>query len=373
MIKKDKKTGKYYCRVSYKDEDGKYKTITRKGFSRKSEAEYVASQLKIQADNGFEKQKEDIILADYFDEWFQTYKLGQVSSVTEAKYLYNAKLIREYFKKKKLVNLTRKDYQDFLNERGKGKGKDVVEKTHYQLKSCIKMALADGLIDKDPTFGAIIRYDNEYEEKVKAWSEKDARNLNQYLLNNMNMKNLMLYISLNTGLRIGEVYGLNYSDFRVDMLYVNRGYDYNINFSFTPGKNKSSNRAIVITKQMYELMMRYKLKTQKNGSHYPFLDSYNHPLISYNGLLKHLKKICKESNIEYLPIHSLRHTHCSILLYQKMDIHYISKRMGHSTIIETMKTYAHIIDELKQQQDTMITGLLTNFEAIEPAEVEGNK
>lgn len=362
-IKKDK-NNKWYCRVSFKDENGDYKTKTKKGFATKKEAQVVANQLELAAKNGFEQTTDEIVIADYFDEWIKTYKLGQVSSVTEGKYLYNAKLIREFFKNKKLVTLTRKDYQNFLNTRGLGNGKDVVEKAHYQFKSCLKMAMADGLIDKDPTFGAIIRFDNNYDEKVKAWSDKDARILNQYFMANMNMKNLMLYISLNTGLRIGEVYGLNYSDFRNDTLYINRGYDYNINHNFTPGKNKSSNRAIVITKQMYELILQYKLKNQKNGSHYPFLDSHNNPQISYNGLLKHLKKVCKETGLEYLPIHSLRHTHCSILLYQKMDIHYISKRMGHSTIIETMKTYAHIIDELKQQQDTMINDLLINFESV---------
>lgn len=361
-IKKDNNTGKWFCRVSYKDENNKYRTKTKKGFATKKEASVYASQLELQAENGFQTANEAIRLADYFDEWVETYKIGQVSASTEVKYLYTAKLIREYFKRKKLVELTRKDYQAFLNERGKGNGKDVVEKTHYYMKSCLQLALADGLIKNDPTFNAVIRYDKDYDDKVKAWSEKDAKLLNQYLIDNMNMKNLMLYIALNTGLRIGEVYGLNYSDFRKDTLYVNRGYDYVRKMDFTPGKNKSSLRAIVITRKQYDLMMTYKVKTQGNGSQYPFLDAHKHPLISHNGLLKHLYRICEEVGIQRLPMHSLRHTHCSYLLYRKMDIHYISKRMGHSSTIETIKTYSHIIDELKQQQDSMITSLLTAFD-----------
>jgi integrase len=361
-IQKDKNTGKWFCRVSYKDENNKYRTKTKKGFSTKKEASVYASKLELQADNGFQTEKDAILLADYYDEWVETYKVGQVSASTEFKYLHTGKLIREFFKRKKLIDLTRKDYQSFLNERGKGNGKDVVEKTHYYLKSCLQLALADGLINSDPTFNAVIRYDNEYDEKVKAWSEKDAKKLNQFLLDNMDMKNLMLYIALNTGLRIGEVYGLNYSDFRKDTLYVNRGYDYVREMTFTPGKNKSSLRAIVITRKQYDLMMSYKVKMQGNGSQYPFLDEHNHPLISHNGLLKHLYKLCDQLEIQRLPMHSLRHTHCSYLLYRKMDIHYISKRMGHSSTIETIKTYSHIIDELKQQQDSMITSLLTSFE-----------
>lgn len=363
-VKRNKKTGKWYCRVSYKNKEGEYKLKTKTGFDTKKEASIYAAKLEIQAKNGFKKQSEEIVFADYFEEWVRIYKLDKkYSASTEAKYLLNIELVREHFKGMKLKELTRKDYQAFLNKRGEGNGKDVVEKSHYYLKSCLKMALADGLIDNDPTFMAIIEYDNVYDDKVKAWSEKDSRLLNQHLLENMDMKNLMLYIALNTGLRIGEVYGLNYSDIRKGLLYVNRGYDYVRSKDFTDGKNKSSIRAIVITDKLYELIMTYKLTTQKNGSHYPFLDKFNQPLISHNGLLKHLYKCCNTLGIEKLPIHSLRHTHCSYLLYQKMDINYISKRMGHSSIIETLKTYSHIIDELKQQQDTMISNILIDFES----------
>lgn len=47
-------------------------------------------------------------------------------------------------------------------------------------------------------------------------------------------------------------------------------------------------------------------------------------------------------------MHKLRHTHCSVLLAQSVDVQYVSKRLGHATVNETLSTYAHVIDELNQ-------------------------
>ena len=66
-------------------------------------------------------------------------------------------------------------------------------------------------------------------------------------------------------------------------------------------------------------------------------------------------------NLPYYLIHPLRHTHASILLYHGLGIHYVSKRLGHSTIIETLKTYAHIIDELKQREDQKLEQAIQQF------------
>lgn len=154
-----------------------------------------------------------LFFADYFQEWVEQYKIDTgLSTITENKYLYNVQLVRDFFKQTKLVKLTRLDYQRFLNHRGKDKGKDVVSKTHYALKGCLKLALADGLITKDPTYGAQLNHEHNYSSKTKFWSEQEAQQLNQYFLSNCEIKHVMLYIALNTGMRIGEVFALGKND-----------------------------------------------------------------------------------------------------------------------------------------------------------------
>lgn len=40
--------------------------------------------------------------------------------------------------------------------------------------------------------------------------------------------------------------------------------------------------------------------------------------------------------------HSLQHTHATMLLENGLDIEYVSKRLGHSSIVITVKTYSNI-------------------------------
>lgn len=361
-IKKDKQTKRYYYRISYKDVDGKYKTKTKKGFRTKKEAELAAKEEELRIKNEGITDPSEIVLADFYDEYVETYKIGNVSIGTERKYEYTGKLLREYFGDKKLVDLTRIEYQQFLNHRGKSVGKDALTKTHYYVKSCIELAIADGLININPTYNAQMNYQNKTDHRLKYWSEDDASKLQQYLLDFQSPANFMLYICLTTGLRIGEVYGLKYEDITEETIQVNRGYDYRILMKVTDGKNKSSIRTITNHKQLWIWLQKHKIRSQKNNSEFLFLDKFSNPIISHSGLLKHLRRICRELDIDVLTIHALRHTHCSILLYNDVSIHYIAKRLGHSSAVETTKTYSHIIDEMKQQQDEAISSIIENME-----------
>ncbi len=68
------------------------------------------------------------------------------------------------------------------------------------------------------------------------------------------------------------------------------------------------------------------------------------------------KSFSKRSNrIKYddnITPYSLRHTHTSYLLSKGIPIEYISKRLGHSTISQTLNTYSHLLEEHKRARST---------------------
>lgn len=359
-IFKLKKTGKWCARVSYKDKHGNYRTKTKKTFTTKKEAEVYAADLEKKLHLGEDIINEEIIFSEYFEDWFKTYKFGKVSPSTEAKYFAEINRVKDYFGTKKIKDITRQDYQKYLNKRGKNRGKDVVEKTHFYLKACFQLALADGVISKDPTFKAIISYDNEYNTRIKYWSVQEYERLAKRLYTT-DAKDIMLYIALMTGLRIGEVYGLAWEDITPTTISVNRGFDYQHLHYFTKGKNTSSIRTISIPPELYSLVQMYKLQKIKVYPRYLFYTKMDREVISHRGLLTYLKKVCHELEIKELSIHCLRHTHCSYLIYKGLDINYISKRLGHSSTIETLRTYSHIVDEFNQQQNDKIIDILSNI------------
>lgn len=353
-VKKDKETGLWYCRVSYTDKSGKYRQKSRHGFNTKKEAEAVSRELKDMIDKDLGLFEGGIPFADYFENWAHTYKIGSVGISTEKKYLYNIGLVQDYFGKTSLNKVTRKMYQDFITERGKDRGKDTVQKTHYYIKSCFQNAVEDGLLSINPTTKAVLTYEKEYEDEKPAWSQRESTLLYEYLLSKVDLRNAMLFIALTTGMRIGEVYALEWDNFTDKTLSIKRGYDYTHNKDFTNGKNKYVKRTISITPDVHEYVTKYKEKMQLMQPKNLFLTQKDKAVVQHGNLYKYLKRICRDLDIPQYSINSLRHTHCSLLINQEVGINYISKRLGHSSTIETQKTYSHMIEEYESRHEKKI-------------------
>lgn len=67
-----------------------------------------------------------------------------------------------------------------------------------------------------------------------------------------------------------------------------------------------------------------------------------------------LKRYCKKAEIPVISIHGLRHTHASLLLFAGVSIASVAKRLGHSNMSTTQKTYLHIIQELENQDNDKV-------------------
>ena len=81
-------------------------------------------------------------------------------------------------------------------------------------------------------------------------------------------------------------------------------------------------------------------------------------LVSNNAVNKVLRKFCRKVGAIELTCHGLRHTHASILLYQGVNIKYVSRRLGHSDIVTTLQTYQHILDEMEQKESNAVNEVM---------------
>ena len=55
--------------------------------------------------------------------------------------------------------------------------------------------------------------------------------------------------------------------------------------------------------------------------------------------------------------HSLRHTHCSMLLEAGASPKYVQERLGHKNIQVTMQIYQHLTEKMVQQGDDVLNKL----------------
>lgn len=75
----------------------------------------------------------------------------------------------------------------------------------------------------------------------------------------------------------------------------------------------------------------------------------------YNSTVNNrLEKYCKQAHIPVISVHGLRHTHASLLLFAGVSIASVARRLGHSSMTTTQKTYLHIIQELESKDMNLV-------------------
>lgn len=344
-------------RISYKTPDGKYKQKSKSGFKTKA----LANQAAIEAERKIQKNiiiDENQTLAEYYDNWAKIHKKPNVTAITWKKYKYTGDKIKKYFKDIKLHQVTNSMYQEVLNEFSSTHSQETVEKFHCHLKAAIKMAVYEGILDRNFCDFARIRSNvGKTPTEAKFLEEEEYLNLIHQTSLHINYHSyFILYLIAVTGMRFAEAVGLTWSDIDFDnkLIDVNKTYSYNATFDFAPTKNKSSIRKIPID----DLTAQF-LKTYQKKYAVPDKQGRIFNAVSNTAANKTIKKIVGRN----VHVHSLRHTYASYLISQGVDLISISQLLGHENLNITLKVYAHQLDKLKDKNHNLIRNIFEKFGA----------
>ena len=172
----------------------------------------------------------------------------------------------------------------------------------------------------------------------------------------MNWEYFLLLVS-KTGMRFSEALGLTPADFdfKNQVVSISKTWDYNGDCVFLPTKNRSSIRKIQIVWQTVIQFAELMRELPVDKPIFAKEKVYNSTVNDY------LKRLCKTSKIPVISIHGLRHTHASLLLYTGVSTASVARRLGHSSINTTHKTYLHIIQELENKDVNLVMGLLAGL------------
>lgn len=340
--------------------NGKLKQISKNGFATKAEARLWGIQAE--ADDNMEKQKEDVLFVDYFETWYETYKENKLEKSTAKKYIHVHGVLKKYFPNARLKDVTRTDYQHFLNAYGASHAKETVQQIDIAVKACVKSAMLDQYLSTDFTARTEIVYNKKCEKKVEYLSAEELNRLIQITKSGLDPRYTSRYMILTaayTGMRLGEIAALTWND--IDFLHktisITKSWSY-IEGDFKQTKTKSSVRTIKVTD---ELLRPLKL-LKYNRSNMVFLNN-QHKIPTSNAVNKVLRELLAQANIKRTGyhFHSLRHSHVAYLLYQGIDLYAISKRLGHSNMTITATRYAYLIDELREKEDEKISAAIQNL------------
>lgn len=193
-------------------------------------------------------------------------------------------------------------------------------------------------------------------KELEVLSVVNHRKILSYIQSHFTFIGLGIYISLSTGLRIGEICALKWSDINVvdgtitvsrtiERIYIIEGEKKHTELVINTPKTKNSCREIPMSKEL--LAMIKPLKKVLNDDFY-VLTNNERPTEPrtyrnyYNNLMVKL-------NIPKLKYHGLRHSFATRCIEAGCDYKTVSALLGHSNISTTLDLYVHSNMEQKKR------------------------
>lgn len=202
-----------------------------------------------------------------------------------------------------------------------------------------------------------IKYPPSSENKVlDVLSVTNHRKILNHIQSHFTFMGLGIYISLSTGLRIGEVCALKWSDINVtdgiltvnrtiERIYIIEGEKKHTELVINTPKTKNSCRKIPMNKEL--LGMLKPLKKVVNDDYY-ILTNDERP-IEPRTYRNYYKRLMEKLDIPKLKYHGLRHSFATRCIEVGCDYKTVSVLLGHSNISTTLNLYVHPNMEQKKR------------------------
>lgn len=170
----------------------------------------------------------------------------------------------------------------------------------------------------------------------------ERKRLESYLLHNQNNTNISVLLCLFTGLRVGELCGLKWSDidFQNGTVSVCRTVQ-RINkhgkseVAIGSPKSKSSVRIVPIPDFLLAI-----LKAKRKGDDFYIITGTSKPT-EPRTMQNRFKSILKTCGIRNVNFHLLRHTYATICIENGFDPKTLSELLGHADASITLNRYVH--------------------------------
>ena len=202
-----------------------------------------------------------------------------------------------------------------------------------------------------------IKYPPSSENKVlDVLSVSNHRKVLNHIQSHFSFMGLGIYISLSTGLRIGEICALKWSDINVtdgiltvnrtiERIYIIEGKKKHTELVINTPKTKNSCREIPMNKEL--LGMLKPLKKVVNDDYY-ILTNDERPT-EPRTYRNYYKRLMEKLDIPKLKYHGLRHSFATRCIEVGCDYKTVSVLLGHSNISTTLNLYVHPNMEQKKR------------------------
>ena len=196
----------------------------------------------------------------------------------------------------------------------------------------------------------------ETNKEIEVLTVAHHKKILDFIKQNFTFRNLGIYISLTTGLRIGEICGLKWSDINTDnctitvnrtieRIYIVEGERKHTELIINTPKTKNSCREIPMNKEL--LAMMKPLKKVVNTDFYVLTNEEKptEPRTYRN----YYHRLMARLGIPRLKYHGLRHSFATRCIESNCDYKTVSVLLGHANITTTLNLYVHPNMEQKKK------------------------
>lgn len=153
-------------------------------------------------------------------------------------------------------------------------------------------------------------------------------------------------IAYYTGMRKGEINALKWSDIDGNILHVRRSVSQKVkgvSITETPPKNRTSYRDLQMPAPLISILDKHKEEQQAAPRWTEdFRICGGIGCLSDTSIAKKNIDFAAAANLPVIRIHDFRHSHASLLANEGINIQEVARRLGHSNVEITWKTYAHL-------------------------------
>ncbi len=306
----------------------------------------------------FSKKSNEKTFDSILEEWLEHNKL-HLKGATINKYNY---LIRTHISPEvgnvKIADISTSEINLFLenklkNGRKDGKGglsPSYVKTLAIIIESALDFAIEEGVytIPKKTIYKP-----RSLKKDINILSSEDVKKIENISDDKKDLVWLGVYLALHTGMRIGEICALSWSDidFNEKVIHVNHTLTRVLDIGsktkviLDSPKTASSRRDIPICSILYTFLFD-EFKKRKSD----FVVSENNTFVDTRTFEYRYKRFLEKNDIQIINFHSLRHTFATRCVQAGVDIKSLSEILGHANVSITLNTYVHSTLEAKRNQ-----------------------
>lgn len=305
------------------------------------------------------------------NEWYQKWIAVKIATVKpETVHVYQNRYkfdIKDVIGKMKLVGVKPIHCQDvFLKMIEKGRAKGTVNSTYIVLQSLFDAAIDNDIISRNPCKKIKERKMGRQTDKKEAVTISTQKRFLEAATGTLYEREYRFV--LQTGLRVGELIGLRWSDVDLENreIRIVRSIYFNTSekvWHIGAPKSEYGKRRIPLTDEAIRILKEQKefdekLKIPEEWKDQVFLSRKGKPVYA-SQYDRCMETICQRAGVKTFRIHVLRHTFATRCIEGKMSPKTLQKILGHHDVAFTLNTYVTTTaDEMKKEMKSVENTLM---------------